>query len=306
MIGRLHLRLHFRALSAGALPEYCGAVWRSAMGLHLRRQVCLTGAPSCAGCALRRACAYGYVMETEPPPDAPLLRNYPAVPHPYALAPQSGGIAKQGDPRVLDLLLFGRGARYAPALIAALRSAGADGLGRDRQRLRLETIERIDGQGYPLSFNLDVGACARLPEPAPEVPKEVTVQLLSPLRLRVRDRELRPANFSFRPFFSALLRRATQMTAIHGEAQHLRAETDYALLVRHAAELIADRSALTWSEGKRWSSRQQQEIPTSGLLGEFSLRGDLAPVWPWLWAGQWLHVGKGAVMGLGSYRLRND
>ncbi|MEZ5581405.1 MAG: CRISPR system precrRNA processing endoribonuclease RAMP protein Cas6 [Candidatus Competibacteraceae bacterium] len=44
-----------------------------------------------------------------------------------------------------------------------------------------------------------------------------------------------------------------------------------------------------------------------GIIGELTLTGDkLAPFWPYLWLGQWTHVGKGAVMGLGQYRLLTD
>ncbi|WP_420842151.1 CRISPR system precrRNA processing endoribonuclease RAMP protein Cas6 [Halorhodospira abdelmalekii] len=30
------------------------------------------------------------------------------------------------------------------------------------------------------------------------------------------------------------------------------------------------------------------------------------PIWPWVWLGQWLHVGKGAVMGMGRYRYASQ
>jgi hypothetical protein len=40
-----------------------------------------------------------------------------------------------------------------------------------------------------------------------------------------------------------------------------------------------------------------------GVIGEWTLRGDLASLMPWLWLGQWLHVGKNATMALGKYSL---
>ena len=43
-----------------------------------------------------------------------------------------------------------------------------------------------------------------------------------------------------------------------------------------------------------------------GLVGEWRLRGDLTPFMPWLWLGQWLHVGKNATMGLGKFALVMD
>ena len=54
------------------------------------------------------------------------------------------------------------------------------------------------------------------------------------------------------------------------------------------------------------SSRQRQEMTLGGVLGRWTLSGDsavLAQLWPWLWLGQWLHLGKNATVGLGGYRL---
>jgi CRISPR/Cas system endoribonuclease Cas6 (RAMP superfamily) len=56
----------------------------------------------------------------------------------------------------------------------------------------------------------------------------------------------------------------------------------------------------------RYSSRQQQEMTLGGVLGRWTLHGDedtLSQIQPWLWLGQWLHVGKNATMGLGGYKL---
>jgi CRISPR/Cas system endoribonuclease Cas6 (RAMP superfamily) len=45
-----------------------------------------------------------------------------------------------------------------------------------------------------------------------------------------------------------------------------------------------------------------------GVLGRWTLHGTpevLAEIYPWLWLGQWLHVGKNASMGLGGYQLES-
>lgn len=302
LIDLLHLRLRFSTLSSGRLPEYPGDVWRSALGLHLRRQVCITGAATCAGCPLRQTCTYGYVMETAPPTGTPLLHTSSDVPHPYVLAPQSGGPSESGADRIVDLLLFGKGVKHVAPMIAALVAAGEGGIGADRQKMRLESVEQcgangqstaIDRHALPVSFQIA----------SPPIPHRVTVHLESPLRLRVRDHELRPQTFAFRPFFSAILRRSTQLATIHGEASVEAGDVDFAALMQCAESVALHDAALVWHEQRRWSSRQKREMPTGGLLGHFTLQGDLAPLWPWLWQGQWLHVGKGTVMGLGRYRL---
>jgi hypothetical protein len=40
-----------------------------------------------------------------------------------------------------------------------------------------------------------------------------------------------------------------------------------------------------------------------GVVGDWTLRGDLAPFLPFLHLGQWLHAGKNATFGLGKYHL---
>ena len=63
---------------------------------------------------------------------------------------------------------------------------------------------------------------------------------------------------------------------------------------------------MTWKDWTRFSSRQKQEMTLGGVIREWSLRGDLVPFLPWLWLGQWLHVGKNATMGMGKYSLVRD
>ncbi len=75
-------------------------------------------------------------------------------------------------------------------------------------------------------------------------------------------------------------------------------------LLLAADRLHPDLSALRWHEWTRYSSRQHTLMELGGLLGTFELSGpDLAPLWPLLWLGQWVHAGKGTTFGLGAYRL---
>lgn len=303
LIRILHLRIRFRVLSSGQLPDFPGDVWRSALGLHLRRNVCLTGAPACTGCPLRQDCSYGYVMETLPGTGSAMLAGDREAPHPYVLLPQEGGPSEPGALHHLNVILFGRGAAHAGSVILAAIAAGAAGIGATRQRLQLEEVQHLDETGTATS--VDPRKYADLPtfDPVPTAaPSRALVELQTPLRLRVRDRELRPPTFTFRPFFASILRRATQLISVHGSTTPPDA-SQAAELMRIAGNIELHRAELRWREQRRWSSRQKREIPTGGLLGTFELRGELAPLWPWLWLGQWLHVGKGTVMGQGHYRL---
>jgi hypothetical protein len=76
--------------------------------------------------------------------------------------------------------------------------------------------------------------------------------------------------------------------------------------IRNLSESLTDTQDLHWFDWTRYSSRQQQEMTLGGVLGNWTLHGApdvLAEIYPWLWLGQWLHVGKNASMGLGKYHL---
>ena len=58
-----------------------------------------------------------------------------------------------------------------------------------------------------------------------------------------------------------------------------------------------------WLELSRYSSTHAGKHSISGLVGLVTYRGALGPLLPWLTFGQWLHIGKAAVQGNGSYRI---
>ncbi|MFW6171340.1 MAG: CRISPR system precrRNA processing endoribonuclease RAMP protein Cas6, partial [Planctomycetota bacterium] len=55
----------------------------------------------------------------------------------------------------------------------------------------------------------------------------------------------------------------------------------------------------------RYSGRQQRDLSLQGVSGTLDLPDGPGPLWPLLAAAQWLHVGKGTVMGLGQVELES-
>ncbi len=299
-------RMHFRAMESVRLPAYAGSAWRGALGHALRRLFCVTRKDDCAACLLYRACGYAYVFETPPPLETGKLRKYPAAPHPFVLMPGSvGGMAPAGSLFVLGLSLFGRGNDFLPYFIHALAQAAGRGIGGQRHRLQLERVEQCapDGEKWLPIYDGD-GACRALPPAVPvppPLPETVSVELETPLRVKREGSVLGPETFSFGAFFSNLLRRISLLTYFHGETP---LETDFKGLVAAARAIEIQDRVLEWFDWKRYSSRQGQEMKLGGILGQFRLRGaDIAPFWPYLWLGQFVHAGAVTTMGLGRYRL---
>ncbi len=297
-----HYRLRFQG-SIGRWPAYAGSAWRGVFGHQLRRALCVTHLDACNGCELLHSCGYPYIFETPPPPATDRQRLATAVPHPYVLEP---GSPKPGGHVDLDLLLIGRGNQYLAYCVHALSEGARAGIGSDRSRLQLVQIlqQRRPGEGRWEIIWEPEGEFAAFPAATPQippVPREVGVEFLTPLRA-VRDEEkVLPSSFSFAAFFMTLLRRISLLSYFHAG---LPLDLDFAALAAHARTVQAEAVKLRWQNWLRLSSRQQKLVPMGGVVGRFELRSsDLTPFWPFLWLGQWVHAGKGAVMGLGGYRL---
>lgn len=298
-------RLRFIAQEPLRLPAYAGSAWRGAFGHALKRLVCVTRAPRCPDCLLYRSCGYPYLFETPPDPAVAVLRKYPAAPHPFLLRPPTDTRRPlaAGAETTLDLNLFGHGHRYLPYILHALGQAAERGLGTDRGRLALaEVLQQIavgwvsihqpDGPLTPLPF--------AIPQPPP-CPERLMLIIETPLRLAVGNDRVTPETFRFTHLFGSLLRRISLLIAFHGD-QSL--EVDFAALARAADTVPLIATRLRWRDWSRYSTRQRTTVPMGGLVGEIELDGTgLEPFWPWLWLGQWTHAGKGAVMGLGGYRI---
>ncbi len=300
-------RLHFIAQEAVRLPAYAGSAWRGVFGHALKRLVCVTREPACPPCLLYRSCVYPYLFETPPDPAAGKLRKYPAAPHPFVLRPGPGGAHAAGDPVNMDVILFGHGNRHLPYVLHAFDQAGRRGLGQGDGRLELTQVTQRTLDDAWQAIYQPGHALQPLPPAVPEpppIPNRLTLVLETPLRLRQDETLLGADAFRVGALFANLLRRISLLTTFHTDTPLV---TDFAGLSQ-AGWMIGRRAArLRWHDWMRYSSRQDALIQMGGLIGELDLDGaGLEPFWPYLWLGQWTHAGKGAVMGLGRYRLTVD
>ncbi len=304
-LGRYCLRFSHR--QPLGLPRFSGSAWRGALGWALRRAVCVMGRTECAGCTLNGTCAYPYIFETRPPPDAAKMRRYRTVPHPFVLeVPPAGDAADFPEEISVGLTLFGRANRLLPYLVHALAQAGAHGIGRRRDVLGLECItqESVPGSGQWCA----VGHCAadlnhELPQtPAvPGRPITATVSFHTPMRLKRNGRNVTPESFEPADLFGNLLRRLSMLTYFHTDTP---LETDFVALTDLARGTRTVDRRLQWRDWTRYSSRQQTAMQMGGVTGECTIDlTELDALWPYLWLGQWTHAGKGTSMGLGRYEI---
>ncbi len=298
-----HYRLEFLAEKPIAFTGFAGSAWRGAFGHALKRTVCVTHERQCEKCLLYRSCPHPYLFQTPPPLGAAKMRRYEAVPHPFALRPEPFC----GEDRCarLHLALFGHGNRHLATILYAFMRAASSERGIAGKRLTLQRVLQEEAPGSKAWRQVyeEGGALTPLP-PAPveipPVPAAIAIQLRTPLRIKRDGRHVGPEEFRFSDLFRNLLRRLSMLTYFHTDTP---LETDFKALIAHA-EAIAARSELAWKDQTRYSLRQKTLMHLGGLVGRIDIEGqNLAPVWPYLWLGQWTHAGAGATMGLGYYTL---
>lgn len=310
-------RYHFnlQCLSDIVFRGFSGSTLRGAFGSVFRRLVCITRAPTCEGCVLRQQCAYGYVFETAPPPHSQRLRRYESVPRPYVLSlPDSARLAfHQGEPLQMTLTLIGRAIDYFPYFVFTSQQLEETGLGVGRHegkgRFRLTEVlaERADGNTVRV-FTPEEGIdTLRLPvlrgadileRIAGWEPRRLGVQFVTPARLRFEGKLT--DQIEFHHLVRALLHRLSSLLYFHCGVEP---DTDYAGLIARAQEVHTVQRRLRWVEQNRYSSRQKSLLQMGGVTGEMVFEGHLEPFLPLLAVGEYVHIGKGTVMGLGKIRL---
>lgn len=278
-------RLVFTAVTRVELQAFAGSTWRGAFGHALKRSCCVMRMRPCEGCALEHACVYPTVFEARPGPEAERMRLYPHVPQPYVLRPVTPTpcTLEPGETFSLEVVLVGRARPHVAYVVRALERAAAHGVGRGRGRLELTELT-------PLA----------VPDPEPP-PDRVRLTLETPLRLVADGQVMSPRRFAPATFLMALVRRVSMLAYFH-EGREL--DLDFRALKAAAGDVRLEGAALRFLDQVRRSGRQQRTIRMGGLVGHVDL--DLttaAPFAPLLAVGQWVHVGKGATMGLGRYRL---
>ena len=278
------------------MAAFAGSAWRGAFGHALRRLVCIARQRErCEGCAVEASCLDTTVFEARPPPGAAMMRRYNRVPHPYVLGPRTPTPCRlaPGDRFVLVLRLVGRAAAHAVYGVRALEEAARHGIGAGRGRLALEAVIPEGAGDDPWQPR---------PLEVPPAPPRVRVHLERPLRLAVDGRLLGPERFDLGAFLMALVRRVSIFCSFYGEAP---LALDFRALRDRAHSLRAEAMMLGWREQRRRSARQGRLVPMGGVVGHFELdlRDGAKVFWPFLHAGQWLHLGKGATMGMGRLRL---
>lgn len=299
----IKLRLTFRALQDTNFPMYAGSALRGVFGKSLRRVSCLAKKEDCSGCAAMSTCPYASVFEN----GYIAVAKNDEMTNPYVIEPMPLGQkeVKKGECFSFHHILFGSAVEKMSYILLAWSKAGDLGLTRERIKARLIRVSQIlPNAEENLLYDFEnadaetVSAISDFSIPPAAETSSVRIKILTPMRIQHQGHPIIPNDLTARDFLIALIRRQQLLSK-----QHI---PDYPEMDFNALRPVIETAALTdadvrWFDWKRYSSRQKTQIALGGIMGKFTLTGDLRPIMPYVHAGQWFHVGKSVVMGLGKY-----
>lgn len=294
-------RLCFQSREPLVLPLFSGSMLRGAFGHALRRICCISRQKQCDGCPLLAGCQYPLLFEPR------LLQHTSGQPQPappYVLEPPAvQGELAAGEIWPVDVVLHGPALPHLSLIILAWMQAAVQGFGSQRVPAQLcqVQVEQPDTEAHWLTiwrhdqpFILPHATTQTPPPPPPPAADVLRLHFTTPTRLLRQGQLVRVRELQAHDLLAALERRLHTLAPSLGISPPPPLTTQLVTL---------QPGQLRWMNWQRYSSRQQQEMNLGGFIGDVTLHGELTPLWPWLWLGQWLHVGKNSSFGLGRYQL---
>ena len=175
-----------------------------------------------------------------------------------------------------------------------------NGIGKFRTQAGVKEIRQIHQDGRTTT----VGVASYKPVAEdvliPDCPGQVTLDFVSPYRPSGK-RSARPNEFDLSALLMAVVRRIDLLRYFYiGQ----KVDADFKAL--KIASLHSDLATckLQRAERHHYAAREKRMRDISGLKGKIVFEGELLkPLWPFLYTGQYLNVGKLSSAGLGQYRL---
>lgn len=299
-------RFEFQVTQPIRLPDYAGSMLRGAFGHALRQLACMTRRKECAGCPLLASCPYPAIFAPLPPPSH-ALQKFSQIPVPYVIEPPAWGARQlgEGDSLIFHFVLIGRALKDLPLIILAWRRAFARGVGAGDGTAELVRVVHSSEAGDTEIHRPDTGALIQHAQEIRFHPDReadttrISLEFTTPLRLQRNGHALPPEKLDARTLLMALARRANLLAEFHAHGPLV---DDFPALTQ-ACDGVHDTRQLVWRDWTRYSSRQHQAMTLGGVIGTWTLEGELAPFLPFLHLGKWLHVGKEAAFGLGRFTL---
>ena len=305
MLNLTRYRFTFRITQTLRLPDYAGSTLRGAFGHALREINCVTKAKECKGCPLIAQCPYAQVFAPHDiPRTAMALQLHNQIPVPYIIeAPLTKSRTySEGDLLSFEMVLTGDALAHLAVIILAWRRAFLRGIGHIEGKAELVSVSHIHAQEaviYSEAAPVITNHNTALAVPEYTKPQDVHLQLITPVRLQQQSKIISPRDLTGSIFLRQLIRRVSLQAQLQQPDVF---PIEQIRQLNALANEVQDERRLQWLDWERFSSRQKQKMTLGGITGHLLLKNVPVELLPFIYVGQWLHVGKETAFGLGGYK----
>jgi len=324
------LSFDLETLEEADVPAYKGDLLRMALLWWLSEYWCPMPTRCRRGCRQPEVCMFGRLCEPPVDPVWPsklrhLMGNTP--PPAYALWDRQDRRRHlaEGAAWSFELTLVGELAlRQIPAIVAAVQQGAEQGMGRVRLHSRVLQVTALQGFGTTVtecrlaeqkpqgnsmaltwqSYRLDdvtlgYEQAVRWAQAHEGPVRALSLCYSSPVKVKERGQWVETPHFG--PVMKALVRRLRLLSQVHGAGEWPHSQWGSLLDLAETVRLEHDETFWTgYTRRSKHSGSQEIE----GFVGQAWYAGEnLRPLLPALWLGQWLHIGKGYVLGNGRYTI---
>ncbi|RUM45742.1 MAG: hypothetical protein DSY46_02275 [Hydrogenimonas sp.] len=268
------IKIDIEAVTAYQPPFFSGSMLRGALGVTLKRMVCINPSYQCSGCFATATCLYYDFFEK--------VNLY----HPYRIVSALGM-----KHLAFSIYLFEDRVAQMPYILSAMKkSLEETGLGKDQQKVKVANIHVgvhlvYDGERFlPIDR---VQPCSTSVE---ECYRDVRLEFRMPLRMKMNNHLI---------YHTPSL--PTLITTIHHRYRALKGLPSQKLGYRIEGEI--EKSDLHYLDLYRYSNRQKCRMKLGGVIGSVVIRGLDERSYGYLKIGEVIGAGKQTVFGLGDYRL---
>ena len=286
--------------------------FRGAMGYALRRVSCFQRKTedkyACLKCKGNTRCAYAMCNESinyHALTGTNVLKNCSDIPHLMNITTSLPGntTVKAGEKFDFSVRLFGAAVVYAPNIMVAANNAAR--LGFRKSQALLESVSDFSGNVIWsfMSDKAQMPEIASLSIPEPDYTNdeecEIKINFISPVAFKDLKNNKITKEPEFYRLIGSLMRRYTIFESTDGKTVdwHFRKISEMARKVRISRMNL---EPVSW---ERFSTRQQQRIQISGVIGSVSYIGPTAMFENLLNAGETLHCGRNATLGQGRINV---
>ncbi len=306
----ISLKLTFKPESETFFPLNPVNTFRGALGYSLRHVSCIQGKKSdkyaCKTCKYAKGCAYALCYETNIDHLKVDLDNLKSFEIPHLMNIDSGfpgnTVVKPNGRYSFNIRLLGNAVSIAPYIVVAAKNAAMQGI--KGSIAELETIvDELAGKVIwsMKNDNLILPEVDNFIIQEPDWKNtencELKLNFVTPVAFKNNGKITREPDFS--RIIGSLMRRYTFFEATEGRKLnwHFTEISELAKQVRISGMNI---ETVSW---ERYSTRQEQRIPISGVIGTVSYIGPVAAFEELLNAGEILRCGRSITLGQGRINV---